>query len=136
MRTSPPEGDVTTGKVLARRPINIDHGVTNRAQYSAYAAPNLEPPDEEQLRSEACEAIAQDFQRMVVGWTGSVEVLVYDDKKWNLKASADQLKVGDLEGAAQTLRASIEANAQAPNADRRCHRQRPDRHHGAREMTR
>jgi len=109
--------DVTTGKVLARRPINVDHGVTGSAQASPYAVPNLLPPDEEQVRSEAYEAIAQDFQRMIVGWTGTVEVLVYDDKKWNLKASADQLKVGDLEGAAQTLRASIEANGQAANAD-------------------
>jgi len=109
--------DVTTGKVLARRPIQVDHGVTNSGQASYYAAPNLLPPDEEQVRSAGYGEIAADFSRMILGWTEPVEVLVYDDNKWNLKASAEQLKVGDLRGAAETLRASIEANALAPNAD-------------------
>jgi hypothetical protein len=109
--------DVTTGKVLARRPINVDHGVTYTEQGSPYVAPNLLPPDPEQVRTEGYGEVAEGFRRMIMGWTTSVEVLVYDDKKWSLKESADQLKVGDLEGAAQTLRASIEANGQAPNAD-------------------
>jgi hypothetical protein len=104
--------DVTSGKVLARAPIQVNHVVERRGD-----SPYIAPADPEDVKTGGYAQVADILTRMVMGWDEEVAVLLYDDDKWNLKQSANQLRVGDMEGAIQTLKASLETNGQGANAD-------------------
>jgi hypothetical protein len=104
--------DVTSGKVLARAPIQVNH-VVERKSDSPYVA----PADPEDVKTGGYAQVGDVLSRLIMGWDEEVAVLLYDDDKWNLKQSANQMKVGDLEGAIQTLNASFQANGQGAAAD-------------------
>jgi hypothetical protein len=104
--------DVTSGKVLARAPIQVDHVVQVRSE-----SPYMSPADPEEVKTGGYAEVADVLTRLISGWDEQVAVSLHDDEKWSLKLSANQMRVGDLEGAIETLRASIEANGQGPGAD-------------------
>jgi curli biogenesis system outer membrane secretion channel CsgG len=105
--------DVTTGKTLARTPLDVEHVVPRRAKNDPYVA----PADQEQVRSEAFTEASMIFERLIIGWNEQIQVLIYDDDKWNLKTSANQLKSADFDGAAQTVKSALESFGQGPDAD-------------------
>lgn len=105
--------DVATGKTLVREPIEENHVVAVRAINDPYIA----AADPEEVRSQAYRLIAQKFEKVILGGTEWVEIVIYDDKKWNLKQSADQIRRGDFGGAAETLRGGLQTFGQAQDAD-------------------
>jgi curli biogenesis system outer membrane secretion channel CsgG len=94
--------DLSTGKLVASEQFE------QQAARQTEADGDLpEPPDENLVRTDLYERLTADFMKLIAPWTEHVELTVYDDKKWNLKQSAEQIKRSDFEGAVATVRASI-----------------------------
>lgn len=95
--------DLSTGRLLAAH--EIDAKVTRQTE-STQGDP--EPPDTDLVRTALYDQAVADFMKVIAPWTEEVTLTVYDDKDWELKQSAQQMKAGDFVGATATVQAAIE----------------------------
>lgn len=96
--------DLTTGKTHASTMVDG----TNTLETSVLGGPP-EPPSKEDALTGAYQNAVDQLKRMILPWTETVKLIVYDDKKMSLDRSAGQIKAGDFEGAASTLQAVVDA---------------------------
>lgn len=94
--------DLTTGKTYTGKMIEAVKVLENQSDSGVPPYPSKD----EAITAAYLDAVEQ-MKRIVFPWIETVRLVVYDDNRANLKLSAQQIKVGDFEGAAQTLRASL-----------------------------
>jgi tetratricopeptide (TPR) repeat protein len=105
--------DLTTGKTLAS---SMFEG-TNTLENTAVGGPP-EPPSSEDARTSAYQNALDQLKRMILPWTETVSLIVYDDHKMGLDRSAGQIKAGDFAGAVETLQAVVDAGMTDPKAEK------------------
>jgi curli biogenesis system outer membrane secretion channel CsgG len=98
--------DLTTGRVVASQTFDERVPLTNESWEGV-----PEPPDPNMARSQVYRRVTEEFMKLISPWKETVQLTVYDDDKWGLKTSMQQMKRGDFEGAAKTVK---DALSQAP----------------------
>ena len=105
--------DLTTGKTLASTMVEG----TNTLENSALGG-TPESPSAEDARTGAYQNAVDQLKQMILPWTETVSLIVYDDHKMSLDRSAGQIKAGDFAGAVETLQAVVDAGMNDPKADK------------------
>jgi len=96
--------DVTTGKTYT--PSQIDGTIVEQTQ-ARDGIP--EAADENQVLSRAYEKTVAQFLQNILPWTETVSLTVFDDDKYSLKLSSNQMKSGQFDAAGDTVKKAIEA---------------------------
>lgn len=106
--------DLTSGKIYTKRSYD---GSLERATEAIDGDP--EPYDENQVLTDAYAALLSQFCRVIMPWTETVKLTVYDDDKYGLKLSSKQMKAAQFAEAAQTVKNAIDAGGGDNQADKK-----------------
>jgi tetratricopeptide (TPR) repeat protein len=92
--------DLTTGKTHTGKMVEATKELINEA-----VGGPPEPPSPEEALSGAYQEAIKQLKHMILPWTETVELVVYDDNRASLARSAGQIRAGDFDAAVQTLEA-------------------------------
>lgn len=86
--------ELATSRVLSAQTFD---GAAEETNESREGRP--EAPDQHELMTRAYTSLLRQVSKLILPWDETVEVLVYDDDKWNLKTGAKMMKAGDFPAA-------------------------------------
>lgn len=86
--------ELATSRVLSAQTFD---GAAEDTNESSEGRP--EAPDQHELMTRAYTSLLHQVSKLILPWNETVEVLVYDDDKWNLKTGAKMMKAGDFSAA-------------------------------------
>lgn len=102
--------DLTSGRVLASKFLSVGDTLVNQAE-DAYP----EAPSADAVQTKMYEDAIGQLQPVLLPWTEAVRLIVYDDNKCQLKQSSGQIKSGELDAAATTLRSALATSCGRPD---------------------
>jgi curli biogenesis system outer membrane secretion channel CsgG len=104
--------ELATSRVLSAQTFD---GASERTAESREGRP--EAPDSHTVMTDAYEDLLRQVSRLILPWNETVEMLVYDDEKWQLKAGAKMMKAGDFTGAAAHFETILKEHADPNEKD-------------------
>ncbi|MEP6778884.1 MAG: CsgG/HfaB family protein [Gemmatimonadaceae bacterium] len=105
--------DLTTSRIQSSQLIDIVDSLVNTKENGEPEAPSMDV-----LNSRLYGWAVDRMTRLVLPWSETVGVVVYDDRECGLRGIAGMIKKGDLNNAVTDLRTNIANNCNAP-ADRK-----------------